>query len=146
MKSKQKLLDKYVLYLETLSSSTINSLDHYVAENVRFKDPFNDVMGSERMKAVFLHMFDIVEDVKFNVHRIYRNNDGGCLEWTFCGRLMNRNWSFDGTSIIILDNNGLVSEHIDHWDAASSFFERIPILGWMIKLIRKKIMITNDLK
>ena len=34
---------------------------------------------------------------------------------------MNRNWSFDGTSIIILDNNGLVSEHIDHWDAASSF-------------------------
>ena len=68
MKSKQKLLDKYVLYLETLSSSTINSLDHYVAENVRFKDPFNDVMGSERMKAVFLHMFDNVEDVKFNVH------------------------------------------------------------------------------
>ena len=43
--------------------------------------------------------------------------------------------------IIILDNNGLVSEHIDHWDAASSFFERIPILGWMIKLIRKKIII-----
>ena len=45
MKSKQKLLDKYVLYLETLSSSTINSLDHYVAENVRFKDPFNVVVG-----------------------------------------------------------------------------------------------------
>ena len=47
MKSKQKSLDKYVLYLETLNSSTIDSLDHYVAENVRFKDPFNDVMGSE---------------------------------------------------------------------------------------------------
>ena len=105
MKSKQKSLDKYVLYLETLNSSTINSLDDYVAENVRFKDPFNDVMGSEKMKAVFLHMFGNVEDVKFNVHRIYRNNDGGCLEWSFCGRLMNRNWSFDGTSIIILDNN-----------------------------------------
>ena len=146
MKSKQKSLDKYVLYLETLNSSTINSLEDYVAENVRFKDPFNDVMGSDKMKAVFLHMFDNVEDVKFKVHRVYRNNDGGCLEWTFCGRLMNRNWSFDGTSIIILDNNGFVSEHIDHWDAASSFFERIPILGWMIKLIRKKIMTTNDLK
>ena len=59
---------------------------------------------------------------------------------------MNRNWSFDGTSFIILDNNGLVSEHRDHWDAASSFFERIPILRWMIKLLRKNIMITNDLK
>ena len=47
MKSKQKSLDKYVLYLETLNSSTINSLDDYVAENVRFKDPFNDVIGSE---------------------------------------------------------------------------------------------------
>jgi hypothetical protein len=100
-------------------------------------------MGSEKMKAVFLHMFGNVEDVKFNVQRIYRNNDGGCLEWTFCGRLMNRDWSFDGTSIVILDNNGLVLEHIDHWDAASSFFERIPILGWMIKMVRKKIMVTG---
>ena len=143
MKSKQKSLDKYVLYLETLNLSTINSLDDYVAENVRFKDPFNDVMGSENMKAVFLHMFDNIEDVKFNVQRIYRNNDGGCLEWTFCGRVMNRDWSFDGTSIVILDNNGLVLEHIDHWDAASSFFERIPILGWMIKMVRKKIKVTG---
>ena len=65
MKSKQKSLDKYVLYLETLNSSTINLLDDYVAENVRFKDPFNDVMGSERMKAAFLHMFDNVEDRLF---------------------------------------------------------------------------------
>ena len=47
MKSKQKSLDKYVLYLENLNSSTINSLDDYVEENVRFKDPFNDVIGSE---------------------------------------------------------------------------------------------------
>ena len=62
MKSKQKSLDKYVLYLETLNSSTINLLDDYVAENVRFKDPFNDVMGSEKMKAVFLHLFDIAMD------------------------------------------------------------------------------------
>ena len=53
MKSKQKSLDKYVLYLETLNSSTINSLDHYVAENVRFKDPFNDVMGSEKNEGCF---------------------------------------------------------------------------------------------
>ena len=143
MTLKQKSLDKYAQYLENLSLSSINSLNNYVADDVRFKDPFNDVMGSEKMKAVFLHMFGNVEDVKFNVQRIYRNNDGGCLEWTFCGRLMNRNWSFDGTSIVILDTNGLVLEHIDHWDAASSFFERMPILGWMIKLIRKKIMITG---
>ena len=72
MKSKQKSLDKYVLYLETLNSSTINLLDDYVAENVRFKDPFNDVMGSEKMKAVFLHMFGNVEDVKFNVTSIVK--------------------------------------------------------------------------
>ena len=37
------------------------------------------------MKAVFLHMFDNVEDVKFNVHRIYRNNDGDALNGPFAG-------------------------------------------------------------
>ena len=143
MRSKQKALDNYVLYLEKLRPSTITSLDDYVAKNVRFKDPFNDVIGIEKMKAVFLHMFDNVDDVKFRIRRVYRNEDGGCLEWTFCGILMNKKWSFDGTSIVILDTNGLVLEHIDHWDAASSFFERIPILGWLIKLVHKKVMITE---
>tara|TARA_B100000212_G_scaffold140542_2_gene105845 strand:+ start:10991 stop:11422 length:432 start_codon:yes stop_codon:yes gene_type:complete len=143
MTLKQKSLDKYAQYLENLSLSSINSLNNYVTDDVRFKDPFNDVKGSEKMKAVFLHMFDHVSDVKFRINRVYRNDDGGCLEWTFCGTLMNRNWSFDGTSIVILDTNGLVLEHIDHWDAASSFLERIPFLGWIIKLIRKRIMVTG---
>ena len=60
MTLKQKSLDKYAQYLENLSLSTINSLDNYVADDVRFKDPFNDVRGSEKMKAVFLHMFEII--------------------------------------------------------------------------------------
>ena len=61
----KKILDGYVEYLENLSPSTIDALNKYVSNNVRFKDPFNDVTGIEKMKVVFRHMFENIQNVKF---------------------------------------------------------------------------------
>ena len=137
----KNILDGYVEYLENLSPSTIDALNKYVSNNVRFKDPFNDVTGIEKMKVVFRHMFENIQNIKFEVHKVYFNGEGGCLEWTFCGILMNKQWSFDGVSTVIFDSNGLIVEHLDYWDAASSFYEKIPVLGWLFKCIGNRLKI-----
>ena len=67
----KNILDGYVEYLENLSPSTIDTLNKYVSNNVRFKDPFNDVTGIEKMKVVFQHMFENVKNIKFEVHKVY---------------------------------------------------------------------------
>ena len=35
--------------------------------------------------------------------------------------------------------DGRISEHIDHWDAAAQFYERIPVLGWLIRKVRRRL-------
>ena len=37
--------DRYRRYLETLTPETLKAISDYVTEDVRFKDPFNDVRG-----------------------------------------------------------------------------------------------------
>ena len=52
------LCDAYQLYMETLTPASLADLSTYVTEDVRFKDPFNDVQGIENMRAIFAHMFE----------------------------------------------------------------------------------------
>ena len=56
------LCDAYQLYMETLTPASLADLSTYVTEDVRFKDPFNDVQGIENMRAIFAHMFETIGD------------------------------------------------------------------------------------
>jgi steroid delta-isomerase len=44
-----------------------------------------------------------------------------------------------GMSEIHFAPDGRISEHIDHWDSGGQFYERIPVLGWLIRLVRKRL-------
>jgi len=57
--------ERYRRYLKTLTLETLDALPDYVIDDVRFKDPFNDVHGADAMHRVFRHMFDNVGNVRF---------------------------------------------------------------------------------
>ena len=131
----------YVDYLENLNQKNLNQLSLYVAPNVHFKDPFNDVFGIEEMKAVFSHMFEEIGNVSFQVNQSFSNGANGCIQWTFTGQLRKKPWVFDGTSILLLNDMGLIVKHVDYWDAAGSFYEELPIIGWVLAHIRQRLAV-----
>ena len=135
-------LNEYIKFLEKLSPETLDEISIYVAPNIRFKDPFNDVEGIEEMKMIFSHMFEEIEDVSFKVNKSFTGENNGCIEWTFSGKLREKPWIFNGTSILIFDHMGLIVEHTDYWDAAREFYEKIPFIGWVLALIRKRIAVS----
>jgi hypothetical protein len=55
--------------------------------DVRFKDPFNNVQGADAMQRVFRHMFDTVEDIRFQVRQMRADDDLCLMEWRFEGKL-----------------------------------------------------------
>ncbi len=131
----------YKRFLENLSSDTLGALPDYVTENVHFQDPFNDVHGVEAMTEVFRHMFANVAHVRFRVHQIADQGDICFMAWTFEGILRREPWSFDGTSVLRFTEDGRVSEHIDYWDAARHFYERLPVIGWMLARLRRRLAV-----
>ncbi len=63
------------------------------------------------------------------------------MDWRFEGLLRSKPWVFEGASVVTLATDGRVAEHIDHWDAASAFYERLPILGSLLGWIRGRITV-----
>ena len=107
--------------------------------DVRFKDPFNDVRGVDAMARVFRHMFENVGDIRFTVAHSVAAGATCLMAWRFEGRLRGKTWAFDGASVICFAPDGRVREHIDHWDAARDFYERLPVIGWLLAWLRGRL-------
>jgi predicted ester cyclase len=133
--------ERYRQFLETLTPDTVDRLRDVVTSDVRFKDPFNDVRGADAMTRVFRHMFENVADIRFTVGHMASDGDTALMAWRFEGVLGGKPWGFDGTSVVRFAPDGRVAEHVDHWDAARDFYERFPVIGWLLAWLRGKLAV-----
>ncbi len=140
-----KAIDGYIEFFETLRPDTLDRLADIVTPDVRFTDPFNDVTGVEAMHAIFHRMFGELDNPAFKV--TYRAKDTrDDAVWLLCWRLTgklralsNRDWDVAGMSEIRLAADGRVAAHIDHWDAGRNFYELLPVVGSVIRLLRRRV-------
>lgn len=132
---------RWVDFFAGLTPEALDGLDALTVAQVRFRDPFNDVTGRPALKAVFRHMFDVTDDPCFTVTHAALDGRVALLRWTFRFRRKGRrgDWTFQGMSEVHFDADGLVLVHIDHWDSAGQFYARLPVLGWVMARIGRRL-------
>ena len=141
-------LQRYIDFFEDLREDRLARLSDVLPDDVHFVDPFNDVIGLDKVRLIFKHMFRHLESPKFNVTHassVPGSGRAGMLRWEFSaipkrgrGREPMR---ITGMSEVHLAADGRIHEHIDHWDAGRQFYERIPLLGWLLKRIRAPLKV-----
>lgn len=133
--------EAYIAFFEGLTPETLDQLENVVTEDIHFRDPFNDVCGRAAMHRVLAKMFEDIDAPKFSVTHKAFDGDVCFLRWHFTGRiraLKMRDWAIDGMTELRFDGVGRVRAHLDYWDAAQGFFEMIPVLGGIIRFIRRR--------
>ncbi|MCO4757655.1 MAG: nuclear transport factor 2 family protein [Oceanospirillaceae bacterium] len=132
-------------YADLLESLTVESLPALIAltsQQIRFSDPFHRIEGQDRFRAVMRDMFTRLDGVCFSVHQVAPLASdamrGGFLHWTFAASSkLTGTFSFEGTSRIELDSEGLVRVHEDYWDSAA-LYRHIPGLGVLFRWLQRK--------
>lgn len=138
----QQRVDDLVRYFETLTPQSVAELPKYYAADCRFRDPFNDVRGIAAAQAVFQHMFECLDEPRFFVRERVVEAPRVMLTWDFEFRF--RGWQprstqrIHGASLITLDADGLVAVHRDYWDAAEELYEKLPLLGPLLRLLKRQ--------
>lgn len=129
-------------FFEALTPDSLADLDRHCTDDVRFTDPFNDVRGVTALRRVFTHMFDAVDAPVFQVTDIAVSGRTAYLRWDFSfhpkGRAR-KTWTIAGVSEVLFDAELKVVSHVDHWDAGGQFYARLPILNWLIRLVRSRV-------
>jgi steroid delta-isomerase len=132
-------LATYARFFETLTPARVVFLRDLAVPDVRFKDPFNDVRGVEPMIAAISSMYRHGTPRFEVIDRATGEVGAGYLLWrcTIVPDGLRSGWTFEGMSSVRFDPAGRVVEHIDHWDASEQFFERLPVIGMALRLIKR---------
>lgn len=137
----QQAVQAYVGFLEEISPNTLPRLNEHCTQDVRFRDPFNDVTGIADYQAVVEKMFREVEKPRFKVAHWSVSGHVAYLRWdfTFTTRKGSNHWSIEGMSEVHLDSAGRVAAHLDHWDSGEQFYARLPIMKHIIHFVRNRV-------
>jgi steroid Delta-isomerase len=128
-------------FFETLTLDSVTQIDSVYADDARFKDPFNEVRGLPEVRRVFVHMFEQVKNPRFVVTRAISDGNDAFLTWDF---LFSMNFSPDqpqvirGATHIQFDADGRVAVHRDYWDAAEELYEKLPLLGSLMRFLKRQ--------
>jgi steroid delta-isomerase len=121
----------------------LEGIEGFVSADIKFKDPFNELSGLDAFRRLLVKTLNDVKGLKFKVtHRAWTENIL-FLRWSFEGEVKGLNyWKVEGMSEINFDERGLVCQHIDHWDAAGQFYEKLPLIGTIIRIIRRRLKVS----
>lgn len=137
----------YGAFFENVTPDTIETVRPLVTGGVRFKDPFNDVRGIDRLLLILAKMFEDADDVSFKMREQAGEGRVYFLRWDFTchpkSRFLSGVWKVDGISVITLTEDGLVTEHVDYWDAAEQLYERLPLIGGLLRLVRRPLTLSD---
>jgi ketosteroid isomerase-like protein len=135
----------YIKFFESITPESISELDALSTDDLYFEDPFNQLTGRSNVKRLFEQMFEHVDVPAFKVNSTFWETDGNTavLKWRFTGQLQKIGTvDFEGMSEIKFNSAHLIFAHVDYWDAASHFYEKIPVLGGLLRLIKKSIRLS----
>ena len=133
---------RWVDFFESLTPEGLQQLDAFYPPHAYFKDPFNEVRGLAEVRRIFSHLFVVLERPRFVVTDSIVDGDQCFLTWNFEFHFRR----FDratlhtvrGGSHLKLTADGRVDFHRDYWDAAEELYEKLPLLGGLMRWLRKR--------
>jgi ketosteroid isomerase-like protein len=131
-----------VTFFETLSPAQVDRLGDLYAADARFKDPFNDVKGVAAIQQIFRHMYDSLEAPHFFVTGQVLQGQECFLIWDFVFRFKRFDTqtlqTVKGCSHLMLGPDGRITHHRDYWDAAEELYEKLPVVGGLMRWLKKR--------
>lgn len=143
--TEQTKLADYLALFASLTPDRLDAFDALTTEDVRLCDPFSDVAGRAGLKRVLAKMFSDVAAPRFVILAVAGEGATWYVRWRFEAKTGKGGaFTIDGVSEIVLAPCGRIAQHMDFWDAGRNVYERLPILGGLIRRIRRRIGVNGE--
>ncbi len=135
-------LQRLVTFFEKLQPGDLSALGQLYASQASFKDPFNEVQGLAAIQHIFADMFEVLDQPHFVVTTQLVQGHQCFLLWDFRFRFKRHQpevWqNIRGCTHLDLDAQGLVISHRDYWDAAEELYEKLPVIGSLMRWLKRR--------
>jgi ketosteroid isomerase-like protein len=133
---------RVVEFFESLRVEDLARLGELYARDAHFKDPFNEVRGVAAIEGIFAHMFRTLHAPRFVVQEAMAQGEQCFLTWDFVFHLRGRSaarMTVRGASHLRFGDDGRITMHRDYWDAAEELYEKLPVLGGLMRWLKRRV-------
>jgi steroid delta-isomerase len=127
-----------------LQPASLQEIDSIYADQASFRDPFNEIKGCAQVRRVYQHMFDHLQLARFTIKRIVAQGPEAFMVWDFNFSLRNRQMQIHGCTHFVLDSTGRIVLHRDYWDAAEELYEKLPLLGYFLRVLKRRLAVESS--
>ena len=133
---------RVVEFFDQLAPASLDRLDTIYALDAYFKDPFNEVRGLASIRQVFGHMYKSLEQPRFVVTRCIVDGNACFLTWDFHFKFKRFDTqalqTVQGGSHLQFNAAELLEFHRDYWDAAEELYEKLPVIGRLMRWLKAR--------
>lgn len=140
--STQHIAEAYARFYEQLSpKSPFEEYGVFFDKHSKFSDPFQSVQGLEAIHKIFLNMYAKLYEPRFIIDELVCSEEVAYIKWHFTYSLSQNSKleSFSGVSRVTFTTSAKVATHVDFWDAAENVYEKIPLLGTVLRFIKRRV-------
>ncbi|MFO7646736.1 nuclear transport factor 2 family protein [Halomonas campaniensis] len=138
-------LEAFCAFFNKLDKSCTRKLHEFYTDDVVFTDPLHRVEGARALEAYFSTLYENVTSCRFTFHHGQRSGQDAFVTWTM--QLVHprldrgREIEVPGCSHLqfAADGSGKVARHRDYFDAGAMLYERLPLLGGAIRLVKRQL-------
>lgn len=133
---------RVVEFFENLTPQSVARFGEYYTDDAYFKDPFNEVRGLAEVQRIFSHMYETLDEPRFVIRSQLVDGEQCFLTWVFCFRFK----SFKSKEVQIIHGashlkfapDGRIAHHRDYWDAAEELYEKLPLIGSLMRWLKRR--------
>ena len=137
MTDTEEVFRKYLDFLEQADEENIGEIFNYVDKEVRFKDPLHDAQGAFEIHRIFKRLLTVLKKINFTTRELIATGNNAYYKWTLEGYAGRKSWNIEGVTFLAVGEHKLITHHIEYWDTSSQIYEKLPIIGPQIRLLRR---------
>lgn len=136
------LLERFKSLFNELDAGCLDRLAEVYAADVRFRDPVRELHGLEALRAYYARLYEGVESCRFRYDGEVVEAGGAVVLWT----MQFRHRRFHASETLTLEGashlefgqgaDARVHRHRDYFDMGEFLYERVPVLGAVIRHIK----------
>ncbi|TQV73591.1 nuclear transport factor 2 family protein [Aliikangiella marina] len=137
------ILDKFKKLYHDLDSSNIDIIESVYAADIEFTDPFHRVDGLQALKEYFQGMYSNVKAISFEFGESIAEGNTYFIHWVM--KLSHpklnggKEITVPGATYLKVNESQQVIFHRDYFDAGVMLYEQLPVLGGLVKLIKRRL-------
>lgn len=135
-------LERFKKAMNDVTADSLDLLPEIYDEDVRFVDPLHEIEGLEALRDYYARLYEGVAEIRFEFLNEVTNGEEISLVWIM--HMRHKNFHPDevlqlpGMSYVKFED-GKVTHHRDSFDVGAMIYERVPVLGGLVRHIKGRL-------